>query len=272
VDSVAAFELPEKEDGRPSPSSTDADSQRKNITFIEEKAKALSELRSKLLEVRALQASSAATEAATEASESKDGETPASASGIGPHAYAGLVESDWNLVASECDLVCDWIASKANVDSNVPAAVESRKRVKALESVVKKADCVSTLRGNIAKYGTVLETQKEAEQYAHVTPGGWESLQAAVDTASRYVAEQLEGKKEGKDADPPKKFPEFQANITSTTDTLVKTADGILFPPKPAAAPAAPDAKAEGGDSAESKDAKDAEPSDDKKAADMDLD
>jgi heat shock protein 4 len=51
VDSVAAFELPEKEDGRPSPSSTDADSQRKNITFIEEKAKALSELRSKLLEV-----------------------------------------------------------------------------------------------------------------------------------------------------------------------------------------------------------------------------
>ena len=46
-----------------------------------------------------------------------------------------------------------------------------------------------------------------------------------------------------------------------------QTADGILFPPKPAAAPAAPDAKAEGGESAESKDAKDAEPSDDKKVS-----
>jgi len=291
VDSATEFTLPEKEDGRPTPSSTDVDTQKKNVLYVEEKAKALSELRSKLIDVRALKVSSAAADAAAAekaAGEAKENEkegddaaaaapaaAPASASGIGPHAYAGLVDSDWDLVSSECDAVVEWIASKANVDSNVPAAAETRKRAKGLESVVKKADCVSTLRGNIAKYSAVLETQKEAEQYNHVTPGGWDSLKAAVDKAVGYVEENLEGKKEGKDPEPLKKFPEFQGNITSTTDALVKTADGILFPPKPAAAPPAPatDGKDAANANAESKDgdAKE-EPAGEKKAADMDLD
>lgn len=144
VDSVTAYTLPEKEDGRPTPSSTEVDTQKKNILYVEEKAKALSELRSKLVDVRALKVSSAAADAAaaeklakenTEkeaASEGKEKEgeesggaaaaaavakaPPASASGIGPHAYAGLADSDWDLVSSECDAVVEWIASKANVD------------------------------------------------------------------------------------------------------------------------------------------------------------
>lgn len=156
----------------------------------------------------------------------------------------------------------------------MPIASDSRKRVNNLSSVVKKAECVSTLRNTIGKYTAVLETEKEAEQYKHVTPGGWESVQAAVEKAQGYVAEHLEGKKPDAEPVPLKKFPEFQGNITSTTETLVKACDAVLFPPKTAAAP--PPAVAADGKEAEKGDLEkkegDAKESAEDKAADMDLD
>lgn len=146
---------------------------------------------------------------------------------LSPLSIAGLIDHDWDIIESECDAAVEWVSSKANVDSNMPSAAETGKRIESLESEVEKAACVSTLRCNIDKYSTILEREKEAEKYKHVTPESWNSLQSAIDTARGYVRENLEGEKEGQ-----KKFPEFVGDIRSAHDSLSWAADDILFPPK----------------------------------------
>merc|ERR1712227_276253 len=214
VDTATEFALPEKEDERPSPSSTEVDQKNKSILSVEDKAKAMSKLRSKLIEIRALKSTSAAVDTAAG--------DPASAC-----MYAGLIDHDWDIIESECDALVEWVSSKANVDNELPSAVDIRKRTESLESEVEKAACVSTLRSSIDKYSTIVEKEKEAEKYNHVGPESWTSLQSAIDTARGYVRENLECDKEGR-----KKFPEFVGDIRSANDSLSWTADDILFPQK----------------------------------------
>lgn len=150
------------------------------------------------------------------------------AAGNPASVYAGLIDHDWGIIETECNAVAEWISSKTNVDSTMPSAVEIRKRINILKSEDEKAGCVSTLRGNINKYSAVLEKEKDAEQYKHVTPESWDSLQSAVETARGYVSTNLEFEKENSK----KKFPEFVGDIRSANDSLSWAAEDILFPQK----------------------------------------
>merc|ERR1712054_183749 len=115
----------------PSPSSTEVDQKNKSILSVEDKAKATSKLRSKLIEIRALKSTNAAVDTAAG--------DPASA-----YMYAGLIDHDWDIIESECDALVEWVSSKANFDNKLPSAVDIRKRTESLESEVEKAACVST--------------------------------------------------------------------------------------------------------------------------------
>merc|ERR1712178_485818 len=151
VDTATEFALPEKEDERPSPSSTEVDQKNKSILSVEDKAKAMSKLRSKLIEIRALKSTTAAVDTAAG--------DPASA-----YMYAGLLAHDWDIIESECDALVEWVSSKANVDNKLPSAADIHKRTDSLESEVEKAACVSTLRSSIDKYSTIVEKEKRSRE------------------------------------------------------------------------------------------------------------